>query len=102
MGAPLPGRDAGCGRALKSLAPSRCTFRPRSFAASAAAAKSASGKTLPPEVLWVFSRHSSLERGKWTSSGLTAARTVSGSMTPSSPGSVRSWTLESIAGAPAS
>src|SRR5215208_1046032 len=88
--------------ALKSLAPSRWTFNPSSLASAATAAKSSSGNTLPPAVLWVFSRHRSLDLGKWTFSGRTAPRRVPGEILPPAPGRVRTCTPESRAGAPAS
>ncbi|NTV81718.1 MAG: SDR family oxidoreductase, partial [Candidatus Aminicenantes bacterium] len=68
--------------ALKIRAPSRWTFRPCSSAIARMALKFASGMTAPPQLLWVFSRQTSVVCGVWTFGLRTAAATSRGSMAP--------------------
>ena len=73
--------------ALKMRAPSRWTRKPCECAASLAARRSASGQTMPPCRLCVFSNVIADVIGSWGSSrGRTASSTCLGDMTPASVG----------------
>jgi hypothetical protein len=71
--------------ALKIRAPSKWTGIPWRLATALTAAICATLQTVPPAMLWVFSRQISPVSGKWSFAGRTAAATSSAAIIPSVP-----------------
>ena len=86
--------------ALKMRAPSMCSFRPCFPVMANRAATSSGDHADPLLLLWVFSMHTRLSRGKWGLAGRMSSSSCSGRMTPYSPRTGRTARPATLAKAP--